>query len=94
MKVHHVPEEKRFGLLDSTGTAWGELDYLVRGNILSITHTGVSNEKRGLGLGDLLMEDAIKFAQEKNYKINPVCPFAARYFEKYPEHAHLVVQND
>ena len=30
MKVHHVPEEKRFGLLDSTGTAWGELNYLVR----------------------------------------------------------------
>ena len=46
MKVHHIPEEKRFGLLDSTGTAWGELDYTIRGTVLSITHTGVSNEKK------------------------------------------------
>ena len=50
MKVHHIPEEKRFGLLDSTGTAWGELDYTIRGTVLSITHTGVSNEKEASAL--------------------------------------------
>lgn len=90
MRAVHMPEEKRITLLDSRGTAWGEMEYSLKGKVLSINHTGVSPEKRGEGLGELLMYEAIDYVEKNSLSIRPICPFAFRFFEKNSEYRNLL----
>lgn len=87
MKAVHIADEKRIALLDSSGTAWGELEYSIKGNVISLNHTGVSPEKRGEGMGDLLVLAAIDFARGRELQIRAICPFASRFIEK---NSHLI----
>ncbi|SFG27514.1 GNAT family N-acetyltransferase [Prevotella sp. KH2C16] len=36
----------------------------------------------GKGIGSLLMDAAIKYAEEKNLTIKPICSFAVKYMER------------
>lgn len=85
MKAVHIADEKRIALLDGSGTAWGELEYSIKGDVMSINHTGVSPEKRGEGLGDLLVLAAIDLARVKEWEVRVICPFASRFIEKNPD---------
>lgn len=37
---------------------------------------------RGQKLGSVLMEEVVKWARQNNYKLVPVCPYAAHEFSK------------
>lgn len=90
MRAAHIPEEKRITLLDSRGTAWGEMEYSVKGKVLSINHTGISPEKRGEGLGEQLMCEVVDYAQKNGLLIRPICPFALHFFERNSEYCSLL----
>ena len=47
-----------------------------------ITHTLVATRLEGQGVGKSLVDEAVAFARENNYKIQPVCPFAAAVMRK------------
>ncbi|PIC98372.1 GNAT family N-acetyltransferase [Sporosarcina sp. P31] len=47
-----------------------------------IDHTMVSDQLRGQGVGDMLLEEVVKFARENNRQIIPLCPFAKARLEK------------
>jgi predicted GNAT family acetyltransferase len=50
-----------------------------------IDHTEVNPNNQGKGFGKKLVEEAVKFAREKNLKILPLCSFAKSVFDKTPE---------
>lgn len=82
MKVVHIPGEKRFNLVDAEGSSWGELEYTQKESVMSLNHTGVSPARKGEGLGDVLVKDAIQYARENDLKIRAVCPFVIHFFNK------------
>ncbi|MEE2878711.1 MAG: GNAT family N-acetyltransferase [Pseudomonadota bacterium] len=53
--------------------------------MIIIDHTGVPRELSGRGVGQALVEQAVKDARSEGRKIMPLCPFAKAQIEKHPE---------
>ena len=71
-----------------TETEYGEAELLYKvleGNIMSIHHTFVPEQARGMGLAAELASEAFKFAREMGYKVRPDCPYILYFVEKHPE---------
>jgi len=68
------------------------LEYSLGGNVLELIHTEVPKELRGMGLASALAERALKWAREKGYKVDVICPFVREYITKHAEYADLVIQ--
>lgn len=68
------------------------LEYSLGGNVLELIHTDVPKELRGMGLASALAERALKWAREKGYKVDVICPFVHEYIDKHPEYADLVIK--
>ena len=66
------------------------LDYTLRGNIMTITHTGVPNALGGRGLAAELTKFALSHAQTQGWKVIPQCSYADAYIKKHPEYAALL----
>ncbi|MEW9502863.1 GNAT family N-acetyltransferase [Jeotgalibacillus marinus] len=49
---------------------------------LIIDHTFVSEQLRGEGIAEKLVERVVTLAREENKKIIPLCPFAKSQFDK------------
>ncbi|MCL4162221.1 UNVERIFIED_CONTAM: hypothetical protein GTU68_004399 [Idotea baltica] len=55
-----------------------------------IDHTEVDESLRGKKVGNNLVEEAVKFAREKNIKILPLCPFAKHVMEKNSDYNDIL----
>ena len=55
-----------------------------------IDHTGVPDSMRGLGIGKLLVEAAVKDGRSEGFKIIPLCPFAKATLDKHTEWQDVV----
>ena len=87
-QVRHDAARQRFvAMLDGVEA---ELDYEQRGQVLSLTHTGVPSAIGGRGIGGELVRSALDYARSKGLKVVPSCAYAAAYIERHPEYADLV----
>ena len=68
------------------------LEYSLGGGVLELSHTEVPEELRHMGLAAALAESALEWAQERNLKVDIVCPVARAYVEKHPEYSHLLMK--
>lgn len=60
-----------------------EVSYCIdENNTIIITHTIVSPELGGQGVGKILIEKMVNFARETNTKIIPKCEYAKKEFNK------------
>ena len=59
------------------GRLVGKIDFTLLDNNLTILHTYAYES--GRGIGTLLMQNAVAWANEHNYTIMPVCSFAQKY---------------
>lgn len=50
-----------------------------------IDHTDVPDALRGMGVGQAMVEQAVKDARAEGFKIIPLCPFAKATLDKHPE---------
>lgn len=50
-----------------------------------VDHTSVSDEFRGQGVGDQLLDKVIQYARENQKKVIPLCPFVKARMLKFPE---------
>lgn len=93
MKFIRQPE--RLYQIDSNGTILAEIDFPKIPNqpIITITHTFVHPELRGQGIANELVNEVIKIALEKNFKIKPECSFAKKYFSFNKKYQSLIYQD-
>ena len=62
------------------GKTVGKIEFALQGNTLSILHTYAYES--GKGIGSILIQAALSFAEEHHYTILPVCSFAQEYMRK------------
>jgi hypothetical protein len=83
---HEVVKRKGSFVIDDNGKKVGELNYFISAPAeITIYHTEVNEQLRGEGLGEDLVEAAVKHAREKGLKIIAKCPFAAHVIDERPE---------
>lgn len=58
----------------------GRLEFSLQDGVLSILHTYAYES--GKGIGSILMQAALAFAEERHYTVLPVCSFAQEYMRK------------
>jgi uncharacterized protein len=68
------------------------LEYSLGGNVLELIHTEVPEKLRGHGLASSLAETALRFARQKNLKVDVICPLAKSYLAKHPEYSDLILR--
>ena len=74
------------------GQKAGLLEYnKAKDGVLEITHTEVSEDFSGKGLGMELVKAAVEDAQKNNLKIHSLCPYAKKMIERTPEFKDLLV---
>lgn len=71
---------------EKDGEVIAHIDWVLRGNIMDMNHTYVSQVLRGQGVAKKLLDRAAEFARENNYKMNPICSYVVSAFEKSAEY--------
>lgn len=66
-----------------------ELTYKRDGKTINIDHTEVDQSLRGQGVGEQLVEEAVKFARESNLKITATCPYASKILSRNSEYSDV-----
>lgn len=78
VKIVHDEEAGSF-LLMLDDKQVGRIDFNLRGNRMRIPHTEVDKEQTGKGFAKMLVDHAIAYARENEYKIIPICPYVVKY---------------
>lgn len=82
-------EKKRFEIQTEGHTAF--IDYiLTKDNVMFLTHTEVPKALGGKGIASLMVEKTLRYIEEHNYKLAPLCPFVAKYLVKNPDWQKLL----
>ena len=55
-------------------------------NIIKIEHTYVYEQLKGKGAGKELVKKVVEFAMSNNKKVEPICSFAKKEFDKNKEY--------
>lgn len=67
------------------------LEYSLSGNLLTLIHTEVPENLRGLGLSSALAESALTCARKSNFRVDVICPIVQGFIEKHPEYSDIVI---
>ncbi len=65
-------------------------DYSRRNGKVVIPHVEAPPELRGTGVAGRLMEGVVADVRAKGEKLVPLCPYAAAWMKRHPEHADLL----
>jgi len=86
--VTHNPEEHRFEL--TLGGYLALLDYIMMGDIIIFTHTGVPPEIEGGNAGVKLAQTGLAYARQNGLGVRSKCWFVSKYLRRHPEYQDLV----
>jgi predicted GNAT family acetyltransferase len=84
LQVVHLPVKGRFELRVEGLVA--ELTYVIHGDTIVFTHTGVPPELEGQGLGSKLAKAGLDYARANGLKIQSICSFVTHYLQRHPEY--------
>lgn len=85
MEIQHQDNGKNGSFfIDLDGNRVAEMTYVWAAELMIIDHTEVSSTMEGKGLGKQLVEQAVRMAREKKFRILPLCPFAKAVFDRTP----------
>lgn len=84
MKINLEDNEKNGrAYVSDVQAGGGEMTFSKAGDaLIIIDHTEVSDELRGQGVGRKLFDKVIEKARAENWKVMPLCPYAASVFKK------------
>jgi len=78
-----VSGAKGFVVAQENDRRAGMMSYSIAGpDLIIIDHTDVEPAYNSRGIGKHMLYKIVEMAREKNIKIIPLCPFAAKMFEK------------
>ena len=86
--VAHNQEANRFELTVDEHRA--VLDYILTGEFIIFTHTGVPPAIGGRGLGSKLVKTGLDYAGENGLKVRSLCWFVSKYIRLHPEYQELL----
>lgn len=79
--------------IEEEGNIVGHLRYSLQDSgIMTLDHTEVDPSMSGKGLASKLVRHSVDFAREKNYKVRPMCTYAAKQFERHGEYKEVLVK--
>lgn len=62
-----------------------EIDFLLREDVLIVTHTWVDEDLGGQGLARKLVLEVLSLAKEKQLRIQTSCSYVRGYFQRNPD---------
>ena len=72
--------------LEEEGQTKAEITWTELADVMVIEHTFVDESMRNQGLAKKLLDQAADYARQHNYKMEPVCSYAAVAFDRYKEY--------
>lgn len=87
-EVRNATDRSRYELL-MDGEVVGIADYHRTGEVLVFPHTAIDPDRRGQGLGDILVRAALDDVRARGDKVIPQCWFVRDFLEANPEYADL-----
>lgn len=85
MELVHEEDNSRFVLIDGD-TFVGEVIYEVEGDLMLLLSAEVPKELHGQGYGKILVRRTLEFLRDNGeQRIQPVCPFIAKFMMQNPE---------
>lgn len=66
------------------------LNYLLEGDTITFTYTGVPAVMEGQGIGSCLVKAGLDYAQEQSLRVASRCSFVDSYIERHPEYHDLL----
>jgi predicted GNAT family acetyltransferase len=68
----------------------GIADFESDGNLLVFPHTEIASDRRGNGLGERLVQDALDDVRARGERVRPQCWFVREFIDLHQEYADLV----
>ena len=65
-------------------------DYRRDGDVLSVTHVEAPHALRGTGAAGRFMQDLMETARAENFRVRPLCGYAAAWLRRHPDYRDLV----
>ncbi len=72
------------------GDLVGVADYVLSGNTVVMPHTEIVPQRRGEGLGDILVGQALEDLRAMGSTVVPMCWYVSQYIGEHPEYRDLV----
>ena len=69
------------------------IDYKERPGKITLIHTEVEPELEGKGAATAVIEKALAYIEDNNYKLIPLCPLVFAYLKRHPEWKRIVDEN-
>jgi predicted GNAT family acetyltransferase len=88
LEVVHAPEARRFQI--EVEKYMAVLEYVMRGEKMVFTHTGVPRPLEARGVGSRLAKAGLAYAREQGFRVVPACEFMEVYMRRHKEYQDLL----
>lgn len=89
----HESDAQRY-VLRVGGQIVSLVDYSIRGSTIALTRVFTSPPYRGSGMAAEVMDATVAdIEQNTDLRISPLCWYAADWFDRHPDRAHLLTRN-
>ncbi len=88
-EVRHDPGRSRYEIAID-GRVVGIAEYRERGGVMVFHHTEIEPARRGTGLGEALVRDALDDVRRRGGTIVARCWFVAQFVDEHPEYGDLL----
>lgn len=66
------------------------VDYTLRDDVLTVTHTGVPDAVGGRGVAAALTKFVLDTATQAGWTVIPACSYTAAYIRRHPEYRSII----
>ena len=87
--VRHNADRSRYELFVDDELV-GIADYELHGDVVVIPHTEIDRDKRGRGLGAILVQGALDEIRASGRTVVPQCWYVAEFIDEHPEYQKLL----
>ena len=88
LEVRKDAARSRYELVED-GTVIGIADYRVQGDVVVFHHTVIDRDRRGHGLGAVLIQGALDDVRPTGRKVVPVCWYVGEFLDTHSGYGDL-----